>query len=184
MASSDPNPSSQTRVGVTKYAAAGSVGVSSTDLARDAAVTTDQTRGAPHVRPAAAPEERTAAAMSTGQKQVELLLHRQRPVVLHRAGRVLGGEVVGGRRGQGPVLDVQRRGDRLAGHAGDQRSKAARRSTPRGSTPSTRDAAGSRRRTRRAQNAARAAVAVVGGDRSRWLEMRKPEMTKNTSTPT
>ena len=48
---------------------------------------------------------------------------------------------------------------------------------------STRDAAGSRRRTRRAQKAP-SRRGVVGGDRKRWLEIRKPEMTKNTSTPT
>ena len=50
-------------------------------------------------------------------------------------------------------------------------------------TPSTRDAAGSSRRTRRAQNRA-SRRGVVGGERIRWLEMRKPEMTKKTSTPT
>jgi hypothetical protein len=49
--------------------------------------------------------------------------------------------------------------------------------------PSTSDAAGSRRRTRRAQKVP-SRRAFVGGDRRRWLEMRKPEMTKKTSTPT
>ena len=48
---------------------------------------------------------------------------------------------------------------------------------------STSEAAGSRRRTRRAQNPA-SSRGVTGGERSRWEEMRKPEMTKKTSTPT
>jgi hypothetical protein len=50
-------------------------------------------------------------------------------------------------------------------------------------TARTSEAAGSSRRIRRPQNLARRR-GVVGGDRRRWLEMRKPEMTKKTSTPT
>jgi hypothetical protein len=68
MAASDPNPSSQMRVGVTKYAPDGSVWVSSTELARDAAVTT--TRPAAHHRTGRRRRPRNhSSAMSTGQNK-------------------------------------------------------------------------------------------------------------------
>ena len=115
--------------------------------------------------------------------EVELLLDRERPEVLHRAGGVLGGEVVHGVAGQHPVDDVQRRGARL------RRGVAPLRVG--GEQPGERRASWSARAGRRA------AAAGCGGPR-RWPGrdrrtaaccircdvIRKPEMTKKTSTPT
>ena len=51
--------------------------------------------------------------------QVELLLYRQRPEVLHGCGRSVGGQVIDGLVRELPVLEVQRAGPYLSGRIGE-----------------------------------------------------------------
>ena len=53
-----------------------------------------------------------------GQGDVELLLHRQRPEVLHGRRRLLRAQVVDRLRGEHPVLDVEGGADQLVEHIG------------------------------------------------------------------
>ena len=95
-------PSSQARVNGEKYAVTVSSWVWTTDQTNDTSDDRGQHRdrdvvhGARPARRASRPRDEQAQQQDQQRPhEVELLLHRERPVVLQRGGRVLGVEVVG-----------------------------------------------------------------------------------------
>ena len=115
--------------------------------------------------------------------QVELLLGRQRPVVLGRRGRVVGGEVVDRVRPRAPSSRRTARPPRISPKNCCHTSRGTNTSTPTAETSSTTYDAGSSRRIRRAQNCDRLTDPVRSTSRRRCEVIRKPEITKKTSTP-
>ena len=113
---------------------------------------------------------------------VELLLRRERPVVLHRRRGVRGGQVVDSVARQRPVLDVRGRAPDLLEELLPEQA-GTKRNTPTAVMASTTRAAGSSRRARRAQKSASRTRPLRCTSRSRLPVIRKPEMTKKTSTP-
>ena len=187
MPSALPTPSSQARVSVEKYAVVGDSYVAHSDQReRDQAQHADEherrRQAARAVLAARGPGD--PADQEQRPDEVELLLHRQRPVVLQRRGRLALGEVVGadgreadvGREGGDPdgVLDdldgpdereEEDGGDHgRHGHHGGGRAGSAGRGG---------------RRTPAARSGRCAAASRISSE-----VIRKPEITKKTSTPT
>ncbi len=118
--------SSQARAGVEKYAATGSTSVSQTPYTREARPRPASTQKTVCLRQRLLLDAGAAAAAATGQPdaaqqdqrpdEVELLLDRQRPVVLQRGGALLLGEVVGADRGEVDVGREERHPHRVGDH--------------------------------------------------------------------
>ena len=163
-------PNSHARVGVEKYATAGSAPVARTEQQDERGPRARRrARRRPAADAAAAERRRTATPGPEQDRpdEVELLLDRERPEVLDRRRHVVGGEVVDGVGGQLPVLHVAAP-RRDSGRTASTRSAGTAR-RPTALTARTSSDAGSRRRIRRAQNgSARSrpvAAARAGGGR-------------------
>ena len=116
--------------------------------------------------------------------EVELLLGRQRPEVLDRRRAVVGGEVVDRGVGELPVLDVRRARAHLLEELLPVAAAGRRRSSPpRRPTASRAPPAGSAARAA-PRSADSDSVPVRSISRSSSEVIRKPEIAKNTSTPT
>jgi hypothetical protein len=178
-----PDASSHIRVGVMKYAIAGSANVYQAEKTNDArnsprTVNPTSRRDRPNFAP-----RRNARPMIHRPDEVELLFDRQRPEVLHRGGCIVGRQIVDAGDREVPIDDVQCRRhdlpagvrpDRLGrdeegGDADDEEDEQRRGKQPLDpSGPEVRDIT----------PAARGLLVEVAGDEGR------PEMTKKISTPT
>ena len=139
---SAPSPSSQARASVEKYAASGSDAVLTSDQANDAPVRTTSTARTQPAGQRAAPGQQHEHEQQRRPDQVELLLHRQRPVVLQRRGRLLLREVVGADGGEVDVGGEEHRPQRVLDHRRAGRPRSARSPRPRSVAIVTRVAAG------------------------------------------
>ena len=148
-ASSPPAPNSHARVGRDE------VGGGGVRRPSRAASSQAQQPSSTAMPPTSARRPRAARRASTHRpQQVELLLDRQRPEVLHGRGRVLGDrEVVDGVRRELPVLDVERARAHLVEELRPAGSAGRPRPSPTAQASSVTSAAGRIRRARRAQNA-------------------------------
>ena len=185
-ASRQPTPSCQARAGVPKKAYGWLVAVRwrfhrklattpaevTADQRRD-----DEPRGTAYAHPADGDDDQRPG-------EVELLLDAEGPVVQHRAGRAVLGEVVRALLGEAPVGREQRR------PASGRRRRAGRwragttRAVPIAVATSTTVEAGRIRRARRAQNPASDTRPFRRHSTTSRPVMRKPEITKKRSTPT
>ena len=140
-ATSPPTANSHARVGSEKNAHDGQLSVHANDTVNDAAASspstrtygaTDRTAVAP-VRLATPREKPCRADDQRRPEQIELLLHAQRPVVLHRRRRRIGRQIVGALDREPVVADIQRAGDAVTDDAArlQRRQQHRRRDTRR-----------------------------------------------------